>query len=178
MTRNTHNRNFGRPNPKMARPENDSARKSPPWLDKYDLDTFKGVDAFMKELLQQTWTGKLGTRQSANCLAILRLLLERRLWLPSGSDHYNPETGLYNAPNPEKGEEDSEEADSTETNSDSPIVDLPKMSLSSPEKCEEMMQYVTGLQAEGRLQPKQAQVIIQAINNALEAFKNSDHEIC
>jgi hypothetical protein len=155
----------------MARLENDSARKSSPWLDKYDLDTFKSVDAFMKELLKQTWTGKLGTRQSADCLAILRLLLERRLWLPSGSGHYNPETGRYNTPNPEKGEEDSEEANSTETNSDSPIEDLPKMNLSSPEQCEKMMQYVTGLQAEGRLQPKQAQVIIQAINNALEALK-------
>lgn len=103
--RNTHNRNFGKANPRMARPNNDSAKKSPPWLESYDLDTFRGVDDFTKELLRLTWTGDLGTRQSGNCLAILRLLLERRLWLPTGGDRLNPEIGRYGRPSPEKGEE-------------------------------------------------------------------------
>jgi hypothetical protein len=104
--RNTHNRNFGKANPRMARPENDSAKRSPPWLAEYDLDTFKGVDNFAKELLRLTWVGDLGTRQSGNCLAILRLLLERRLWLPMSSDRLNPELGKYGRASPEKGKED------------------------------------------------------------------------
>jgi hypothetical protein len=97
----------------MARPENESARKSPPWLESYDLDTFKGVDNFTKELLKLSWTGDLGTRQSSNCLGVLRLLLERRLWLPTSSDRLNPEIGRYGQPSPEKGEEqDSDVEDS------------------------------------------------------------------
>jgi hypothetical protein len=84
--------------------------------------------------------------------------------LPTSSDRRNPETGKYGRPSPEKGEEDSDE-------SDSPIVDLPKIDLNTPEKCQEMMQYVTTLQAKGRIKPKQAEVIFQAINNALELCK-------
>jgi hypothetical protein len=86
------------------------------------LDTFSGVDDFMKELLRLTWVGDLGTRQSANCLGILRLLLERRLWLPSGSDHYNPETGRYNDPTPEKGNMRASTA-KTDLNINSPKVE-------------------------------------------------------
>jgi hypothetical protein len=162
--RNTHNQSsHGGARVGAGAPAgNESAKKSPPWLESYDLDTFAGVDAFTKELLRLTWIGDLGTRQSGDCLAILRLLLERRLWLPSGSEKWNPEIGRYNTPTPEKGKE---------PNVDSAIIELGNIDLSSRVKCEEMIQYVTALQAEGRLQPKQAQVMIQAINNNLEALK-------
>jgi hypothetical protein len=86
---------------------NESAKKRLPWLDNYDLDTFAGVDAFTKELLKKTFTGELGTRQSADCLAILHLLLERRFWLPSGCDKWSPETHKFNDPWPGQGEEDT-----------------------------------------------------------------------
>jgi hypothetical protein len=94
----------------MARAGNLPAKKAPPWLDSYDLDTYAGVDAFTKELLKATWTGVLGTRQgvlgtrqAADCLATLRLLLERRLWLPTSGEAFNPEVGKYGRPSPERG---------------------------------------------------------------------------
>lgn len=127
-TRNTHNRNFGRPNPNMARPENESAKKSPPWLECYNLDSFSGVDDFMKELLKLTWTGDLGTRQSADCLGILRLLLERRYWLPSGNDKYNPETHRLNDPWPGgRYEERNAESDSPLTMPDESEITLARV---------------------------------------------------
>jgi hypothetical protein len=43
--------------------------------------------------------------------------------------------------------------------------------LSTPEKCEQMKQYITSLQAEGRLTGKQAEVMFQSVNNALEVCK-------
>jgi hypothetical protein len=101
--RNTHNQSShgGKRKGAGAPLGNDSAKKRLPWLSEYDLDTFQGVDAFTKELLKATWSGRLGSRQSNDCLGILRLLLERRFWLPSGADKWNPETHRFNTPTPE-----------------------------------------------------------------------------
>ena len=74
----TLNCNFGKRNLRVARPGNDSARKTLPWLDCYGSDTYAGVDAFAIELLKATWTGALGRQQSADCLVILGLVMERR----------------------------------------------------------------------------------------------------
>ncbi|MGD0422076.1 MAG: hypothetical protein ABSA92_01320 [Candidatus Bathyarchaeia archaeon] len=43
--------------------------------------------------------------------------------------------------------------------------------MSSPEKCEELIQTIKNLQSAGRLEGDQARVMIQTLNNALEVHR-------
>ena len=66
---------------------------------------------------------------------------------------------------------ESNEKNSTETDSESLIPELGKIDLSSPEKCEELIQRIKNLQAAGRLEADQAQVMIRTVNNALAVHR-------
>jgi hypothetical protein len=61
---------------------NENAKKTLAWLDSYDLSNAEGVDAFLQEVIKQTWTGQLGTRAAGALNGSLRLLLEH-LSLPA-----------------------------------------------------------------------------------------------
>jgi hypothetical protein len=61
---------------------NENAKKSLKWLDRYDLSSPEGVESFLHEVIQRTWTGELGTRAAGALNGSLRILLEH-LTLPS-----------------------------------------------------------------------------------------------
>ena len=60
---------------------NENAKKRLKWLDKYDLSSPEGVESFLHEVIQRTWTGDLGTRAAGALNGSLRILLEH-LTLP------------------------------------------------------------------------------------------------
>jgi hypothetical protein len=66
---------------------------------------------------------------------------------------------------------ESNEKESTEADSESLIPGLGKIDLSSPEKCQELIQRIKNLQATGRLGAGQAEVMIQTVINALEVHR-------
>jgi hypothetical protein len=68
---------------------------------------------------------------------------------------------------PEKAEnENSETLQSTK-------LELGEIDLSTPEKCNQLIERIKSLQAAGRLEPGQARVMIQTVNNALELHKRA-----
>ena len=48
-----------------------------------------------------------------------------------------------------------------------------EIDLSTPEKCNQLIERIKSLQAAGRLEPGQARVMIQTVNNALELHKRA-----
>lgn len=67
--------------------------------------------------------------------------------------------------------DDSTGTNSAETESQSASSELGEIDLGSPEKYHELIDRIKILQAAGRLEPGQAQVMIQSINNALTIHK-------
>jgi hypothetical protein len=72
----THNRRSSK-----ARPGNRNAKKAPAWIS-YNLDSRENLDRFITDMIEATWTGKLGTRQASTINAATKLLLEFRGWIP------------------------------------------------------------------------------------------------
>ena len=60
---------------------NGNPKKCLRWLDRYDLNSPKGVESLLKEVIKATWEGRLGTRACSAVNGSLRILLEH-LTLP------------------------------------------------------------------------------------------------
>ncbi|MGA2626200.1 MAG: hypothetical protein ABSF63_03955 [Candidatus Bathyarchaeia archaeon] len=58
---------------------NGNAKKTPAWLESYDLSTPEGVRVFLQEIIKHTWTGQLGTRAASALNGSVRLMLEHEL---------------------------------------------------------------------------------------------------
>jgi len=58
---------------------NGNAKKTPAWLESYDLSTSEGVRSFLQEIIKHTWTGELGTRAASALNGSVRLMLEHEL---------------------------------------------------------------------------------------------------
>ena len=65
----------------LARPGNKNAKKAPAWIS-YSLDSRENLDHFLTDMIEATWTGRLGTRQASTINAATKLLLEFRGWIP------------------------------------------------------------------------------------------------
>jgi len=58
---------------------NGNAKKALAWLDSFDLTNPEGVQAFLKQVIKETWCGRLGSRACGALNGTLRLLLEHML---------------------------------------------------------------------------------------------------
>ncbi len=54
-----------------------NAQKRLVWLEQYDLSTGDGITEVLKELIRQTWQGKIGTRQASALTTALKQLMEQ-----------------------------------------------------------------------------------------------------
>ncbi len=55
---------------------NENAKKRLEWMSSFDLSTPEGVSAFLRAVIQKTWCGDLGSRQTGALNGSLRLLFE------------------------------------------------------------------------------------------------------
>jgi predicted ATP-dependent serine protease len=75
----------------------------------------------------------------------------------------NRKTGPEEETNDAKPEEDSP-----------PLKELGEIDVSTPEKCQEIIRKIEGLQESGRLGPATAATLIRSVKNAMEAHKIPD----